>query len=305
MTACFTILLLYSSSKSALGPSAPPETGKAVVPVHYYDQKIKTVIGGPERHIVREKDTFLDIARRYRLGFNEMEDLYPEIDPWIPPVGTWLVVPTQWVLPGTMDRGIIINAAELRLYYFMKAGLDSVIKTFPIGIGDTDWPTPLGDFVVGEKRKNPAWYIPPSLREKYGKSVMPPGPENPLGEYWIRLGNSSYGMHGTDIPWSVGRLVTHGCIRLYPEDIKDLYWDVQPGTKVKIVYEPVKIGLLAGRVYAEVHRDIYRKIDDLVDYGYRRLWDTGLADRVDIQKFYQVLQRRNGMPVDVSLPGEQ
>jgi L,D-transpeptidase ErfK/SrfK len=306
LAACIISLFFFSSSsRSALGPPFKSGARAAGVPVHYYDVEIKTVIGAPERHIVKNKDTFLDIARHYRLGFNEMEDLYPEIDPWIPPAGTWLVVPTQWVLPASLDKGIIINAAELRLYYFMKAGIDTVVKTFPIGIGDTDWPTPLGDFKVGEKRKNPAWYVPPSLREKYRVKVIPPGPENPLGEYWIRLSNSSYGMHGTDIPWSVGRLVTHGCIRLYPEDIQHLYQEVQPGTPVKIIYEPVKIGVLAGRVYAEVHRDIYHMIDDFVEHGYRRLWEEGVLDRVDAEKFHELLERKDGMPVDISLPDQR
>jgi len=302
LTACIiTFLFFPSSSRSALGPPFSSDARKASVPLHHYDPGIKTVIGAPERYLIKNKDTFLDIARHYRLGFNEMEALHPDLDPWIPPAGVWLVLPTHWVLPGSLDKGIIINSAELRLYYFMKAGVDHVVKTFPVGIGDTDWPTPLGEFKVGEKRKDPAWYVPPSLREKYRVDVIPPGPENPLGKYWIRLGNSSYGMHGTDIPWSVGRLVTHGCIRLYPEDIKHLFREVQPGTPVKIIYEPVKLGVLAGRVYAEVHGDIYRMIDDFVEYGYRRLQEEGVAEKVDMEKFREVLKRKNGMPVDVSL----
>jgi L,D-transpeptidase ErfK/SrfK len=305
VTSIIIFLVFSSSSRSALSPPFTPEKRKSSIPVHYYDPEIKTVIGAPERYIVKTKDTFLDIARHYRLGFNEMEALYPDIDPWIPPIGTWLVLPTYWVLPANVDEGVIINSAELRLYYFMKAGVDFVVKTFPVGIGDTDWPTPLGEFKVGEKRKNPAWYVPPSLREKYGVDVIPPGPENPLGEYWIRLGNSSYGMHGTDIPWSVGRLVTHGCIRLYPEDITHLFREVQPGTRVKIIYEPVKFGVLSGRIYTEVHKDIYQMIDDFVEYGYRRLQEEGLAERVDIDKFHEALERKDGMPVDISLQDQR
>lgn len=302
LATCIIIFFLFCSpSKSALGPPFASDDLETNVPVHHYDPEIKTVIGAPERYVIKDKDTFLDIARHYRLGFNEMEALYPDIDPWIPPAGTWLLLPTQWVLPGNVDKGIIINSAELRLYYFIKIGVDFLVKTFPIGIGDTDWPTPLGEFKVGEKRKNPAWYVPPSLREKYQVKVIPPGPENPLGKYWIRLGNSSYGMHGTDIPWSVGRLVTHGCIRLYPEDIKHLFQEVHPGTPVRIIYEPVKLGLLSGRVYAEVHKDIYQMIDDFVEYGYRRLQEEGLEKRVDLEKFHKLLKRKDGMPTDISL----
>lgn len=300
-TACLMIVFFLSPSGGALGPQFGGGGGESAVPVHYYDLETKTVIGAPERHAVRRGETFLDIARNYRLGFNEMEDLYPEIDPWLPPQGMQIVIPSQWVLPAALERGIVINTAELRLYYFMKAGVDSVVQTFPIGIGDTDFPTPLGNFKVGEKRKNPAWYVPPSLREKYGVSVIAPGPDNPLGEYWIRLGTSNYGVHGTDNPWSVGRLVTHGCIRLYPEDIEHLFREVQPGTPVRIIYEPVKIGLLGGRIYAEVHRDIYEKFDDFIEHGLRRLREEGVEGMVDMDKFLLLLERKDGMPADVSL----
>lgn len=256
------------------------------------------LIGTPQQHIIMKKETLLDIARQYGLGFNEIQDLYPHVDPWIPPEGMELIIPSQWILPEEGMDGIVINVAEFRLYYFMRE--HGTVKTYPIGIGDTEWPTPFGMFKVGDKRVRPTWYIPPSLQKKYGVKSIPPGPENPLGDYWLGLGGTMYGIHGTDIPWSVGRLVTHGCIRMYPEDIQQLFYMVKPGTPVKIIYEPVKIGLFFGNIYVEVQRDIYEKIGDLAEYGHGLLREKGIVERVDLERFQQALERQDGMPMDIT-----
>ena len=255
--------------------------------------------GALKTHVIRNKETLLDIARDYDLGFNEIQDLYPDLDPWIPPVGKELVIPSQRLLPASQGDGIVINIAEFRLYYYRK-GVEEVLS-FPVGLGDQEWTTPVGKYNIGEKRKDPKWFIPASLQYKYQEKIMPAGPDNPLGEYWMGLEGTSYGIHGTDIPWSVGRLVTHGCIRLYPEDIKKLYNIVKPGTIVTIIYEPVKIGFISGRVYVEVHRDIYGRFGDLTDYGYLCLHKKGLFERVDHIKFKKALELQDGLPKDVTL----
>ena len=260
--------------------------------------RVNKLIGTPQRHIIMKKETLLDIARQYGLGFNEIQDLYPHLDPWIPPEGMELTIPSQWILPEGGIDSIVINVAELRLYYFTKE--HGIVKTFPIGIGDIEWPTPFGKFKVGDKRVRPTWYIPPSLREKYGVKSIPPGPENPLGDYWIGLGGTMYGIHGTDIPWSVGRLVTHGCIRMYPEDIRQFFYMIKPGTLVKIIYEPVKIGFLFENIYVEAHRDIYEKIGDIAEYGHGLLREMGIVERVDLEKYQQALESQNGMPMDIT-----
>lgn len=309
----FILLLICSALWTALcaavdsSPTASfAQTARAAFPYRFPPQDrfvyadAETVVGNPVTHIVKKKETLLDIARNYGLGFNEMEDLYPDVDPWIPKEGTALVIPSQWILPQPGKSTIIVNVAELRLYHFMKNR--GLVRTFPIGIGDMDFQTPVGKFTITEKRENPAWYIPKSLQKKYGIKVMPPGPENPLGDYWLGLGNSSYGIHGTDIAWSVGRLVTHGCIRLYPEGIASLYPFIEYGTPVEIIYEPVKLGIRRGRIYVEAHRDIYNRMNDFMAYAYRRLSEKQLAGRVDMEKFNTALIRRNGLPVDIT-PG--
>lgn len=293
---CLVLMVLFLSSPSYSAGGAYaylfPQKGKS------FDPKANTVIGFPKRHIVTKEDTILDIARNYKLGFNEMEDLYPEVDAWVPPAGMELVVPTQWVLPDREVDGIVINIAEMRLYYFMKKM--RMVRTYPIGIGRQGWHTPTGSFRISTKRVHPTWFVPKSLQKKYNTAVMPPGPQNPLGDYCMNLSNTDYGVHGTNFPWAVGRLVTHGCIRLYPEDIKTLFEYVKLGTPVEIIYQPIKFGVVSGKVYVEVHRDIYKKIPDFRAYGHQLLREKGLTGRVDMDKFEEALSLRDGLPVNIT-----
>lgn len=263
----------------------------------------RALIGDPGQHIVKKRETLLDVARQHGLGFNEMRDLYPELDPWLLQEGMVLTIPSQWIPPLEGFRGIVINVAELRLYYYYT-GQQPRVMTFPVGVGDRDWPTPVGDFKVREKRMHPTWFIPPSLKEKYKAKTIRPGPDNPLGDYWIGIGDA-YGIHGTDMPWSVGRLVTRGCIRLYPEDIRLLFNAVPIGTPVRMIYEPVKISQSGDRVVVEVHEDVYGYTGDLTAYGCRCLEQKGLAHRVDMPRFLEALSLHNGMPVDVTRHGSE
>ncbi len=288
------LLLFLPSTLGASGayPYRMPE-GEGI------DREALTVIGAMRTYRIGQKDTMLDIARAFDLGYQELMLLHPEIDPWLPPVGKDIVIPTFWVLPLYRGEGIVINVPELRLYLYMpRIGL---VKTYPIGIGVEDWPTPFGRFRVLEKEVNPTWDIPPSLREKYGGlTSIPPGPGNPLGRYWIRLSNTVYGIHGTNSPWGIGRLVSHGCIRLYPEDIEKLFPLVKVGTPVLILYEPVKYGFREGRIYVEVHPDIYRRIPDLVAYGLDRAISLGLMERIDLLLLLKALKEKKGVPLDVT-----
>ena len=243
----------------------------------------------------------MDIARDYELGYLEIKRLYPDMDPWLPPPGKKITIPQKWILPKSQEADIVINLPELRLYYYLRDNQSSRIQTYPVGIGSKKHQSPVNGFVVGEKRQDPHWYLPKSLQEKYnGLQVMAPGPQNPLGKYWIGLGGSSYGLHGTNNAWSVGRLATNGCIRLYPEHIRQLFDKVRLDDRVMLIYEPIKLGFLDGRIYAEAHPDIYDKIDDYLYYGYRQLTAHPFAALVDLKKYRRVLKEKNGLPVDVS-----
>jgi L,D-transpeptidase ErfK/SrfK len=257
----------------------------------------QTVIGYIQRHKVLPKETLLDIAREYGLGFTELQMIYKETDPWIPEVGAWLTIPTQWVLPPTQKQGIVLNLAEMRLYrFFPKTGM---VKTYPVGIGDQGWETPEGTYRVIGRQRNPTWVIPESLRAKYGKRQVPPGPDNPLGKYWIGLSRKGYGIHGTNFPWGVGRLVSHGCIRLYPEHIVQLYEEVAVGTPVEIINAPIKIGFRNGDIFLEVHRDPYGNHVNLESYVQKRLQDLQLWKYVAMNKVLGALQEKNGLPLKI------
>ena len=271
------------------------------LPVRPYgvDPKAITVIGAPRDYIVQKDDTLLDIARNFNLGFSEIQVPYKDIDPWVPSEGLKLMIPTFWVLPEGKWDGILINVPEMRLYLFFKK--ISMVKTFPIGIGVTENTTPLGRFFIIEKALSPTWFIPPPLREKYdGRKFIPPGPDNPIGSYWLGLSIEGYGIHGTNFPWAIGRLVTHGCIRLYPEDITRLYPIIPIGTPVTIIYEPVKIGFKEGRIFIEVHEDIYHRIPDPLQFALKKLEEKGIKNLVELEKVKEALDQRNGVPVDIT-----
>lgn len=266
----------------------------------YDNSHSQQMIGSIQQHVIQKNETLLDVARLYDLGFNEIQDLYPEWDPWIPPLGATINIPSQWILPGNVKNGILINLAELRLYYFDNE--NGTIMTFPVGIGDPKFPTPEGEFKISSRVNKPTWTVPPSLRHKYKIWTVPPGPENPLGDYWLGLGDSNFGIHGTNFPWSIGRLASQGCIRLYPEDIQVLFDLVQVGTIVKIIYEPVKISRQADKVYLEIHKDVYGKIKHLPSYAMIRLYQEKIADLVDFEKFNLSIQGLAGIPVNIARP---
>lgn len=204
-------------------------------------------------HIVAKGETLLSIARRYDLGFVELRAANPGIDAWQPGAGTRLVLPTAHLLPNARRKGIVINLAEQRLYYFRRAGEN--VLSYPVGIGDSGWETPVGATRVRGKRTNPTWIPPTSIRAQHPDlpAAIPPGPANPLGAFALDLAWPGYVIHGTNKPAGIGRRVSHGCIRLYPEDIAQLYSMVPIGTPVAIVDQPVKLGWIGGALYLEVH----------------------------------------------------
>ena len=221
-----------------------------------------TIIGEAVRHKVQDGETLLDIARLYHLGYHELIQANPGVDPWIPPVGLEINIPSTWILPRERHQGFVLNIPEMRLYYYLS---DTQVMTFPLGIGMEGWDTPAGKYWIGEKRKNPFWYVPKSIQEEMEvpRKVIPPGPENPLGSHWMRLSKTSYGIHGTNNPWAVGRKVTHGCIRLYPEDIAFLFPRVTSNkTPVEIIYKHAKVGLKGGKPFFQIYR--YQNTEDLV-----------------------------------------
>jgi L,D-transpeptidase ErfK/SrfK len=185
--------------------------------------ELAPVLGVARATVIGPGDTLLDVAKEARVGFGQVVQLNPGVDVWIPEPGTRVALPTEFVLPEGPHRGLVINLPEMRLYEW-HGGIDAP-AVFAIAIGDPEDPTPEGEFKVGNKRLDPYWYVPDSIREENPNlpPVVPPGPENPLGDRWLTLSQTTYGIHGTNNIWSIGRLATHGCIRLHNDDMRTLY----------------------------------------------------------------------------------
>jgi L,D-transpeptidase ErfK/SrfK len=221
----------------------------------------QAVIGEPQIVYTREENTFSDLAREYGLGYDEIVAANPDIDPWLPGDGTAVLLPTQYVLPDVSRRGLILNIASKRLFYFPEVadGVPIQVLTYPIGIGRVGWETPLGDTTVVAKARDPSWYVPASVRRERAEmgsplpAVVPPGPDNPLGHFVLKLDMPGYLIHGTNQPYGVGMRVSHGCIRLYPENIEPLYGMVGIGEAVTIINEPYLAGWRDGELYFESH----------------------------------------------------
>jgi L,D-transpeptidase ErfK/SrfK len=262
------------------------------------DPQALTLAGDIQHYRINKGDDLLEVARSYGLGYSELGVLYRHWDPFILPAGDEIIIPTLWIVPHNRGHQIIVNTGEMRLYYFINN--NTQVYTFPIGMGVLDFRTPEGKFRVVGKKVNPAWHIPKSLQAKYGMAVMPPGGENPMGDYKLTLSWGDYGIHGTAMPLGVGRLVSHGCTRMYPEHIKQLFPMVPVGASVEYVYEPVKIGFRQGRIYLSVHEDVYFKIPSMMLHVLNLLEQRALADQVNMRKVMQAVEEQNGLPLDVT-----
>jgi L,D-transpeptidase ErfK/SrfK len=252
------------------------------------------VVGELQTVIAKKGETIFDIARRFDVGTYAMIEANPKINHKKLTVGQKLIVPTEFILPPTRD-GIVINLAELRVYYFHPD--TKQVSTFPVGLGKIGWRTPIGETTIVKKREHPTWTPPDSIRaeaEARGKhlpDVVPAGPHNPLGDYAMNLGWHGFLMHGTNSPESVGLRSSHGCIRLYPEDIKQLFNLTELDTKVTVIHMPYKIGMENGELYLEAH-------DPLPDtyYGY-----DGLSEDEVVAKIVEMASERHLGSIDINL----
>ncbi len=272
----------------------------------------QSVVGKTSIYSARYEDTLLDIARRAGMGLEEIKLANPGVDLWIPGEGTPVQLPLHFVLPNAPRRGLVINVPEMRIYHYSKDGKS--VRTFPISIGRVGWETPLGKTTVVRKKANPNWYPPKSIREEHAAQgrvlpkVVRAGPDNPLGSHAIYLGLPAYLIHGTNRPFSIGMRVSHGCIRLYPEDISELYALAKPEMPVNLVHQRVKMGWRGDRLYMEVHP--VAKIDeaeakpDLSEAveALHRLLPEGMAYlEVDWDLVKRTLILANGAPVSIGV----
>jgi len=226
-----------------------------------FDPAREDVVGTLQIISASKDDTLSDIARRFNLGYEEIVSANPNIDSWLPGIGTKIVIPTQFVLPDAPRQGIVINLAAMRLFYFPKAkpGEPQKVITHPVGIGRVEWKTPEGTTRIASKKENPAWIPPLSIRKEQAEkgdplpAVVPPGPDNPMGTHVLKFDWPSYAIHGTDKPSSIGLRGSHGCLRMYPEDIMSIYNDVPVGTPVRVVNQPRLFGWRERMLYLQTY----------------------------------------------------
>jgi L,D-transpeptidase ErfK/SrfK len=199
------------------------------------------------------EDTLLEVARRFKLGYVEIVAANPGTDPWLPGEGTDVVLPTVHLLPRAEPDGIVINLADMRLYYYGTDG--EAPRSYPIGIGRDGLTTPLGSTQIVRKRRDPTWHPTARMREEDPElpEVVPPGPDNPLGNRAMYLGWPAYLIHGTNKPWGIGRRSSSGCIRMYPEDAEELFDLAEIGTKVTVVDQPIKLEWIDDELFMEAH----------------------------------------------------
>ena len=243
------------------GPAKPQLATPLASHTFPFDPKSTGVVGELQVTYARHEDTLPDIARRFNLGFDEVQNANPEVDPWLPGEGTRIVLPTQFVLPDAPTEGVVVNLAALRMFHFPKPGKDGrrVVHTYPIGIGKVGWATPEGATKIVSKRKDPWWTPPASVRREHAAegdplpARVPPGPDNPLGNRAMNLGWPSYLIHGTNKPAGVGLRASHGCIRMYPEDVEVLFDGVAVGTRVTVVNQPIVYRWHDGNLYVQAY----------------------------------------------------
>jgi len=273
------------------------------------------LIGEPGQTEAQQQDTLPDIARRYHLGFDEIIAANPGVDTWLPGAGKIIRLPSQHLLPDVPRTGLVVNLPDGRLYYFRSdAHNRAVVETYPISVGQMDWKTPLGLTRIVQKEKRPTWFPPKSVREKHLQDgdvlpeSIPPGPDNPLGEFALRLGvpGGAYLIHGTNRPVGVGMQITHGCIRLYPEDIEILFGEVPVGMNVRIVNQRIKTGWVDGALYLEVHHPLdgadHKDIENLTSLT-RAIVAATTTRRVaiDWDRAERVFEEANGAPTRISI----
>src|SRR3984893_14929181 len=253
-------------------PAEPPPVAKVAPPpapqlpkpnaTHRFDIDTNTeIVGYVQKTVIGKDDTLPDIARRFDVGYEEMLLANPGVDPWLPGVGREVVVPTQFILPMAPHEGVVVNVAAMRIFYYPphKKSDPQVVFTHPIGIGRVGWKTPEGTAKIVSRTKDPVWVVPKSVRDEHAEdgeklpAVVPAGPDNPLGQYMFRLSWPSYLIHGTNKPYGVGMRSSHGCMRLYPEDIAVFYNLIPIGTKVTVVNQPYLFGSRDGAVHVQAY----------------------------------------------------
>ena len=270
-----------------------------------------TYIGDMETIRAEYEDTLLELGRKHNMGYVEMVAANPGVDPWLPGENTKIILPKRHLLPDVPREGIVINLAEMRMYDFTENANNP--RTYPLGVGREGLNTPLGITKIVRKKDGPSWRPTPRMRKENPDlpAVVPPGEENPLGTHALYLGWPQYLIHGTHKPLGVGRRVSSGCIRMYPEDIIKVFGNIPVGTQVNVIKEPIKLAWIDDMLYLEAHAedelaDSYEDIGAIKEYRvpetlFSQLFDVAgdQKDRLDWKAIRDEVKTRSGIPVAI------
>lgn len=265
-------------------------------------QQAATLVGASYVHLITPGETLIELARHAGVGYGALLQANPDTDPWRPRAGTEILIPRTTVIPYESQSGITVNLAEKRLYLIQQEQHDSRIRVYPIGIGREGSDTPTGSYRVVNMISNPSWTPPASIRVERPElpAIIPPGPDNPLGDYWIGLSEHQIGLHGTNRPYGIGRQVSSGCIRLYPEHIDALFRHIHIGMPVTIIDSPLKLGFMDDLLYLEAHPDPDSKVPAPLTEIMRQRDLIAPGEQIDWHKVRLLLDQRTGVPHPIS-----
>jgi L,D-transpeptidase ErfK/SrfK len=261
------------------------------------------IVGSVSSYTVRSGDSLSSVGARHGVSSGTLAAANGLQSQARLRVGQVLTIDSRHIVPDVEDMNLVVNVPQRMLFWVSPR---RSVRGFPIAAGRKDWKTPLGDFTIVSRETDPTWDVPKSIQEEMrreGKPVLthvPPSPENPLGKYWMGLSIPGVGIHGTNAPSSIYSLVTHGCIRLHPEDIAQLFPEVKVGMHGRIIYEPVLIVLMERTVFLEVNPDTYKNVDDPIAVVRNRALAGGFLDMIDLALVRDAVERREGIVRDVT-----
>ncbi|MGR8981072.1 MAG: L,D-transpeptidase family protein [Gammaproteobacteria bacterium] len=307
LSGCQTFTGFFAPEPAAEVPVSPKIK---TVASHQFDLALgQQMVGALAAVNTQENDTLSDIARHYGLGFNDVSIANNLVSPWTPEPGSRVLLPLQFIMPETPRNGIVLNLANMRMFFYPK-NEPGKLYTYPIGIGRQGWSTPMGLTRIAAKTPNPSWHVPASIKREHAlkgdklPNVIPPGPDNPLGFYAMRLAIPGYLIHGTNKPYGIGMQVSHGCVQLYPEDIEVLFKKTSVGTPVRIVHQPYLAAWENGMLYLEAHEPLPKWAGRKQKFKQQLLKklkkisnDKGVV--VDWAKVDNILFRADGIPTPV------
>ena len=306
LTGCATAMKHFPEQTAPV----PEQAAREVERTDFAPGRGNDVIGRLAVMRLEKRDTLPDIARHFGLGINALSAANPGLDLWVPGAGERVLLPLSFILPDAPRRGIVVNLATMRLFQFKGDGAAPEVSTYPVGVGTSERPTPTGQMFVQRKAARPTWHVPASIAEDHRKkgdplpATVPPGPQNPLGDYALYLSKPGYLVHGTNKPASIGLKATNGCLRLYPENVKTLYDDTPVKTPVLIVNQPYLIGQRDGVLYLEAHAPLEDSGAGELEKAYRKLreFERKAARPLDWDKIRKVQAEARGIPVPIFAP---